>query len=44
MVHYFVSKKTTLIIMDILTSNCPKWQNDFFYAYSNGVLFIGFSN
>jgi len=30
--------------MDILKSNCPKWEDDLFYAYPNGFLFIGFSN
>lgn len=37
-------KETTLITMDILKSNCPKWEDDLFYAYPNGFLFIGFSN
>jgi hypothetical protein len=36
MVHYFVSKKTTLITMDILTSNCPKGQNIFFMPIQMG--------
>ncbi len=30
MVHYYASKKTTLLTTDMFKLTCPKWQDDFF--------------